>query len=125
MLKISKYAIDEKSKPLIIAEVGQSHLGSIKKTESIINKIAKSGVEFIKFQTHISNEESTLDEPFRIKISKFVDEEFLSRDSLAFREFFQDISPDIDLTYTYYGETDGEENEVTLPMTVQFFWPRA
>ena len=61
----------------------------------------------------------------RIKISKFVDEEFLSRDSLAFREFFQDISPDIDLTYTYFGETDGEENEVQLPMTVQFFWPRA
>ena len=61
----------------------------------------------------------------RIKISKFVDEEFLSRDSLAFREFFQDISPDIDLTYTYFDEIDGVEHEVQLPMTVQFFWPRA
>jgi hypothetical protein len=60
----------------------------------------------------------------RMVISKFVDNEFLSRDSLAFREYMNNISPDIDLTYTYYSEDDGEENEVQLPMTVQFFWPR-
>jgi hypothetical protein len=60
-----------------------------------------------------------------IKIRKFVDEEFLSRDSLAFREHIQNISPDIDLTYNYYSESTGDEEEITLPMNVQFFWPRA
>lgn len=71
MIKIAKYKIDHNSKTLIIAEIGQSHLGSIKKAEQIIKKISKSGVEFIKFQTHISSEESTLNEPFRKKIPKF------------------------------------------------------
>mgnify|MGYP003627507998 FL=1 len=60
-----------------------------------------------------------------IKIRQFVDEEFLSRDSLAFREHIQNISPDIDLTYSYYSESTGDEEEITLPMNVQFFWPRA
>ena len=60
-----------------------------------------------------------------IKIRNFVDNEFLSRDSLAFREHIEKISPDIDLTYSYYSESTGEENEIVLPMSVQFFWPRA
>ncbi len=71
MIKIAKYNLGKNSKTFIIAEIGQSHLGSIKKAEKIIKKISKTGVEFIKFQTHISNEESTLDEPFRKKISKY------------------------------------------------------
>ncbi len=71
MIKIAKHTINKNSKTLIIAEVGQSHLGSLKKVESIIKKISKTGVEFIKFQTHISEQESTLDEPFRKKISRF------------------------------------------------------
>jgi hypothetical protein len=61
----------------------------------------------------------------RVTIGKFVDDEFLSRDSLAFREYMNEISPDIDLTHTYYDENTGEEHDVQLPMTVQFFWPRA
>ena len=60
-----------------------------------------------------------------IKIRNFVENEFLSRDSLAFREHIETISPDIDLTYSYYSESTGEQNEITLPMSVQFFWPRA
>ena len=71
MFKISNFKISQKSKTLIVAEIGQSHLGNIKKTKEIIKKIGKSGAEFIKFQTHISSEESTLDEPFRRKISKY------------------------------------------------------
>ncbi len=71
MMKIANHVITKRSKTLIIAEVGQSHLGNIKKAERIIKKISKTGVEFIKFQTHISNQESTLDEPFRKNISEF------------------------------------------------------
>jgi len=60
-----------------------------------------------------------------IKIRNFVENEFLSRDSLAFREHIETISPDIDLTYSYFSESTGDEQEITLPMSVQFFWPRA
>jgi N,N'-diacetyllegionaminate synthase len=71
MLKISKFNLSLNSKPLIIAEVGQSHRGKIKNIERIINLISKTGADFIKFQTHYGEDESTLDEPFRVKISNY------------------------------------------------------
>jgi N-acetylneuraminate synthase len=58
-------------KTKIIAEIAQSHLGSLKKIKKIIDKVAKTKVDYIKFQTHIADAESTLDEPFRVKIGKF------------------------------------------------------
>ena len=71
MLSIDKYKINKKSKTYIIAEIAQSHLGNFKKIKNIIDHVAKTGVEFIKFQTHYANEESTLQEPFRKKIKNF------------------------------------------------------
>ena len=56
-------------------------------------------------------------------INNFVDNEFLSVDSLAFRQYAEDITPDVDMTYYY--TTDGEEKELVVPMTTQFFWPTA
>ena len=65
--KISNKIISQNSKPFLIAEVGQSHEGDLKKVFKIIDKISKSGVDAIKFQTHIAESESTLEEPFRKK----------------------------------------------------------
>ena len=58
----------------------------------------------------------------RASINSFVDNEFLSRDSVAFRTHVNKIMPDVDMTYTYTDEY-GEEKEFTVPMTVQFLWP--
>jgi hypothetical protein len=58
----------------------------------------------------------------RASINSFVDNEFLSRDSLAFRTYANKIMPDVDMTSEYIDE-DGEEKEFTVPMTVQFLWP--
>ena len=58
----------------------------------------------------------------RTSINSFVDNEFLSRDSFAFRQYSIDLMPDIDMTSKYTDE-DGDEKEFTVPMTVQFFWP--
>ena len=55
-------------------------------------------------------------------INNFVDNEFLSRDSIAFREYLNKISPDVDMTSTYI-DSDGIEKEFTVPMTVTFLWP--
>ncbi len=69
-MKIGNLKISENSKPIIIAEIAQSHCGSYKKIIKYIDKLSLSGVDVIKFQTHYAIEESTLDEPFRKKISK-------------------------------------------------------
>ena len=55
-------------------------------------------------------------------IIKFVDNEFLSRDSLAFRQYLSSITPDVDMTTTVVDST-GKEIEVTIPVTLRFFWP--
>ena len=55
-------------------------------------------------------------------IIKFVDNEFLSRDSLAFRQYLSSITPDIDMSTTVI-DSSGKENKVAIPVTVRFFWP--
>ena len=64
-IKIDKKIIGDDYKPFIIAEIGQAHEGKISKAFKYIDLISKTGVDAIKFQTHIAEEESTLDEPFR------------------------------------------------------------
>ena len=68
-MRIQNIKISKNSKPLIIAEVGQSHEGKIKNVFKNIDLISKTGADVVKFQTHYADEESTLDEPFRKKSS--------------------------------------------------------
>ena len=58
-------------------------------------------------------------------VNSFVENEFLSRDSLAFRNHLVKTTPDIDMDYLFTCELCGFEQEITVPMTVQFFWPTA
>ena len=60
----------------------------------------------------------------RTFVNKFVDTEFLSRDSLAFRQYLAEITPDVDMS-TKVVNSAGEELEVTIPVTLRFFWPSA
>jgi len=55
-------------------------------------------------------------------INNFVDNEFLSRDSLAFRKYLSEITPDMDMT-TKIVDSEGKETAVVIPITVRFFWP--
>jgi len=57
-------------------------------------------------------------------IDDFVDNQFMARDSMAFREYITNVVPDIDFS-TKIKLADGSEQEVTVPMTVRFFWPNA
>jgi len=57
-------------------------------------------------------------------INNFVDNEFLSRDSLAFRNYLSSITPDVDMT-TKVVDSTGKETEVVIPVTLRFFWPTA
>lgn len=53
----------------IIAEIAQAHDGSLGILHSYIDSLAKTGVDAIKFQTHIAEAESSEYEPFRVKFS--------------------------------------------------------
>ena len=54
---------------LIIAEIGQAHEGSLGIAHSYIDALTNSGVNAVKFQTHIAEAESSNFEPFRVKFS--------------------------------------------------------
>lgn len=65
------YGLDlHREKPLLIAEVGQAHEGSLGMAHAYIDAVADSGADAVKFQTHIASAESTLDEPFRVQFSR-------------------------------------------------------
>lgn len=53
----------------IIAEIGQAHEGSLGIAHSYIDALADTGVDAVKWQTHIADAESSPQEPFRVKFS--------------------------------------------------------
>lgn len=53
----------------IIAEIAQAHEGSLGIAHSYIDALAETGVNAVKFQTHIAEAESSIFEPFRVKFS--------------------------------------------------------
>ena len=53
----------------IIAEIAQAHDGSIELAHSYIDALAKTGVNAVKFQVHIAEAESSIHEPFRVKLA--------------------------------------------------------
>jgi len=55
-------------------------------------------------------------------VNEFVDKELLSVDALELRKYLNSINPDINLT-TVATFPDGDEQEVAVEITAQFFWP--
>jgi hypothetical protein len=59
-----------------------------------------------------------------VTIRDFVDNYLLAPDSRALKQFYNDISPDIDTNVTL--EKDGYTQEgVNIPIGINFFWPDA
>ena len=63
-----KVGVDEPT--FIIAEIGQTHEGSLGQAFAFIDALAKVGVDAVKFQTHYAEEESTKRDQWRVKFSK-------------------------------------------------------
>lgn len=53
----------------IIVEIAQAHDGSLGVLHSYIDALSKTGIDTIKFQTHIASAESSKEEPFRVNFS--------------------------------------------------------
>ncbi len=58
----------------------------------------------------------------RKNVRSFIDNEFLARDSRAFRNYLRDFQPDVDMTF--YPE-NGPDGGVDVPIGVNFLWPDA
>jgi len=56
-------------------------------------------------------------------VRDFVDNALLARDASSLRTYMKSINPDIKMTFIHEGN-NGEE-EVAIPLQVQFFWPDA
>ena len=66
-----------------------------------------------------------LNQKLKVKtIREFVDNYMLARDSRALREYIKTFQPDIEMKFNHES-SDGVERDITLPMTVSFFWPDA
>jgi len=59
------------------------------------------------------------------KIRKFVDSELLAIDSRAIRNYLKTVTPDIDLSYDFIDEEDGEPFRRSFTVGLDFFWPDA
>jgi N,N'-diacetyllegionaminate synthase len=68
-IEIAERKIGLDFSPYIIAEIGQAHEGSLGMVHSYIDALSTSGIDAIKFQLHIAEAESSLEEPFRVKFS--------------------------------------------------------
>ena len=69
-IEISGKAIGAGQPAFLIAEVAQTHDGSLGLAHAFVDAAADAGADAIKFQTHIADAESTLDEQFRVAFSK-------------------------------------------------------
>lgn len=68
-MKIFNQEIGNYNPAFLIAEVAQAHDGSLGWAHAFVDAAAEAGADAIKFQTHIAEAESTLDEPFRIRLT--------------------------------------------------------
>lgn len=66
---IGSFQIGAEKRAFIVAEVAQAHDGSLGIAHSLIDAVADTGADAVKFQTHIASAESTLDEGFRVPLS--------------------------------------------------------
>lgn len=55
---------------IVVAEIAQSHDGSLGQAHAFIDAIAAAGAHAVKFQTHLADAESTPAEPWRVTFSR-------------------------------------------------------
>ena len=65
-ITIANHVIGEGNRCFLIAEIAQAHDGSLGFAHSYIDLAHQSGADAVKFQVHIADAESTLDEQFRV-----------------------------------------------------------
>lgn len=95
----------------------QSEIKSMNKT------LVKTGIDR-ELTTRLKHIITSVDgETGRAAINSFVDNELFAADSRALRSYIKEISPDLDMTFTFVSDITGEVKEIDIPVEVSFFWP--
>jgi N,N'-diacetyllegionaminate synthase len=68
-IQIAGHSVGPGQPCFVIAEIAQAHDGSLGTCHAYIDAAAAAGANAVKFQTHIANEESSPEEPWRVKFS--------------------------------------------------------
>lgn len=96
---------------------------SIDQELTALNKINKSGASS-EITTRLKKMIVSIDgNEDRQTINKFVDQQLLSKDSLAFRSYVKENTPDIDLSFDFECEDCQHNERMGIPLSVSFFWP--
>ena len=83
----------------------------------------KVGAESPEVTTRLKHTIISIDgDDTRKTINDFVDNQLLSKDSLYLRTKIREYTPDINLSQEV--EMEGQMVEVTIPLTIEFFWPK-
>ena len=83
----------------------------------------KVGAESPEVTTRLKHTIISIDgDDTRKTINDFVDNQLLSKDSLYLRKKIREYTPDINLSQEV--EMEGQMVEVTIPLTIEFFWPK-
>lgn len=91
--------------------------------KSMNKTIVKTGVDK-ELTTRLKHIITSVDgERGRVAINNFVDNELFAADSRALRSYIREISPDLDMTFTFVSDITGEVKEIDIPIEVSFFWP--
>ena len=68
--------------------------------------------------TSINGSEDTKD------IREFVNNYLLAKDARALRKYYGEVSPDVNMNCSVIN-AEGKEEEIKIPITLNFFWPDA
>ena len=95
-----------------------------KKIDTELKGLAKLKQQDATLTTMLKHVIVALDgEKDQSKIRKFVDTELLAIDSRAIRNYVKSITPDINLSYEFIDEGDGEPFRSSFTIGLDFFWP--
>jgi len=88
--------------------------------------LKKTGMGDAQLTTRLIHTITAIDgDPAPGTIRNFVNNEFLAIDSKALRNYISSVTPDVDLNIEFIDNSTDEPFEMSLPIDINFFWPRA
>jgi hypothetical protein len=101
--------------------------GDERKIENEIKGLKKiSKLKTANLTTRLKHMITSVNGDRDIKVVRdFIDNQFLARDSRAFRDHSKEIMPDIDLRFDLQFSDGTIAENIELPISVNFFWPDA
>jgi hypothetical protein len=93
----------------------KKELEGLKKISKDANPENSTRLKYLITSVNGDREQST--------IRNFVDNYLLAKDSRALREYVKQVQPDVDLSISI--NLNGVEEDISLPITISFFWPES